>query len=81
MHSYNRLQTWITKGENAVYGKWALLGANQGREFAQAHWQNLEAMAQINDFDWLDSIFKSATEHTLAQQSENIILTNQTLPL
>jgi hypothetical protein len=81
MHSYNRLETWTSKGEESLHGTWALLGARQGREFARAHWQNLEAMAQINDFDWLDSIFKRATDNTGTSSAENILLTNQTLPL
>ena len=34
------------------------LGASQGREFARAHWKNLEMMARINDFEWLDSVYR-----------------------
>lgn len=81
MHSYNRLETWTSKGQESIHGSWCLLGAKQGREFAQGHWQNLEAMAQINDFDWLDSIFKGAIAQTEPTLPENILLANQTLPL
>jgi hypothetical protein len=78
MQSFERLKTWTQIGENTINGSWCLMGAKQGRDFAKSHWQDLETMAQINDFDWLDSIFKGSFDASLA---ENFLLTNQTLPL
>jgi len=81
MHSYNRLETWTSKGAESPHGAWCVLGARQGRAFSQSNWQDLEAMAQINDFEWLDSLFQRSSEAASAATLENILLTNQALPL
>lgn len=82
MHSYNRLETWTSQGEFSQFGVWALMGAKQGREFAQQNWQNLEAMSQINDFDWLDSVFKNANAKSSRDHLHlDLTLANQNLHL
>ncbi len=78
-HSRQRLDVWLHQGHDAVYGNWCLLGAKQGQEFALKNWKNLQALAQINDFQWLNSLFQQAFDHQ--EVTSNIQLANQTLPL
>lgn len=48
-----RLEVWCTRGENRRYGEYALLGAQQGREFGEHYKDNKNALRKINDWDWL----------------------------
>ena len=57
-----RLETWCLVGENEPFGKYAIDGARAGREYGLANKDDLTAMKQINDFDWLNIKFKEAYE-------------------
>ena len=48
-----RLNTWKTVGIDKPYGKFALLGAEQGEQYGIDNQNNLENLYKINDFDWL----------------------------
>lgn len=52
-----RLKIWCERGEDRPYGKYAILGANQGREFGETNKNNVKALAYINDFEWLKEQF------------------------
>lgn len=52
-----RLKIWCERGENRDYGRYAIAGANQGREFGTHYRNNLSALNMINDFDWLKEQF------------------------
>lgn len=55
-----RLEVWCTRGENRRYGEYAVLGAQQGRDFGEHYKGNVEALRKINDWDWLKEKFDEA---------------------
>ena len=57
---YYRLQVWCERGDNRKYGDYALLGAQQGRDFGEHYKGNVEALRKINDWDWLKETFNEA---------------------
>ncbi|MDE0092502.1 MAG: hypothetical protein OXN83_04360 [Oligoflexia bacterium] len=57
-----RLNTWCEKGSNQAFGKYILLGANQGREYGQKNKEDLKALSKINDFVWLNQFFKTKVQ-------------------
>ena len=58
LETQKRLKIWCEKGAQKNFGKWVLLGANQGREYGQKNKGNLKALNKINDFVWLEQFFK-----------------------
>ena len=52
-----RLHTWCSLGENKLYGKYAIAGAKSGALYGARNKDNIEALAKINDFDWLNNQF------------------------
>lgn len=54
-----RLETWKTKGQEQLFGKESILGANMGHAYSQLHVKDPNSLNKINDFDWLNSIFPS----------------------
>ena len=57
---YYRLQVWCERGDNRKYGDYALLGAQQGRDFGEHYKGNVGALRKINDWDWLKETFNEA---------------------
>jgi len=55
-----RLDVWCTRGAKRPYGEYALLGAEQGRDFGETYANNPDALKHINDFDWLTEKFEEA---------------------
>jgi len=55
-----RLEVWCTRGENRRYGEYALLGAQQGRDFGTHYKNNTDALRKINDWEWLRKTFDEA---------------------
>lgn len=55
-----RLEVWCTRGENRKYGEYAMLGAQQGKEFGTHYKGNTEALRKINDWEWLRKTFNEA---------------------
>jgi hypothetical protein len=55
-----RLKVWCTRGEDRRYGDYAILGANQGRDFGEHYKQNTKALNKINDWNWLKEKFNEA---------------------
>ena len=55
-----RLEKWCTTGENRRFGEYAILGANQGKEFGEHYRGNVEALRRINDWNWLRETFNEA---------------------
>lgn len=55
-----RLEVWCTRGENRKYGEYALIGAQQGRDFGTHYKNNTEALRKINDWEWLRKTFDEA---------------------
>jgi hypothetical protein len=53
-----RLNVWCTNGIDRLYGKYAIDGAIAGREYGTANKGNIEALKNINDFEWLNRKFK-----------------------
>lgn len=53
----SRLNTWCTVGLDKPFGKYAIDGAKQGREFGTKNKGNIEQLKLINDFNWLKSKF------------------------
>ena len=57
--SLQRLETWCTKGENEKYGKFAIAGANQGKEFGFKYKNSQTMLSKINDWEWLKEEFQN----------------------
>jgi hypothetical protein len=55
-----RLEVWCTRGENRRFGEYAILGAQQGRDFGEHYQGNVEALRKINDWNWLKEKFNEA---------------------
>ena len=53
----DRLITWCNVGVDKLYGEHCILGAQAGRQYGLANIANPEALAKINDFDWLHNKF------------------------
>jgi len=52
-----RLNIWCTKGIDRPFGKEAIEGAVQGKQYGLENKDNNEALKMINDFDWLRERF------------------------
>lgn len=48
-----RLEIWCNEHGDAKYGRYCVDGAQKGREYGTANKDNPEALAMINDFEWL----------------------------
>ena len=54
-----RLEIWCTKGGDKPFGVAALNGARAGRRYGRLFIGNKEELEKINDFEWLENIFKT----------------------
>jgi hypothetical protein len=48
-----RLTAWCTIGKDRQFGEQSIAGARAGTAYGQANVGNIDALRQINDFDWL----------------------------
>lgn len=55
-----RLEVWCTRGDKRKYGEYAMLGAQQGRDFGTHYKNNTKALRRINDWKWLKEQFNGA---------------------
>ena len=55
-----RLEAWCTRGDKRKYGEYAMLGAQQGRDFGTHYKNNTKALRRINDWKWLKEQFNGA---------------------
>ena len=55
-----RLKVWCSRGAKRQFGEYALLGAQQGKDFGEEYRDNKDALKKINDFDWLEKKFEEA---------------------
>ena len=53
-----RLNIWCTVGADKDFGEYAIAGAKAGREYGYKNKDNLEALTQINNFDWLRKYYE-----------------------
>jgi len=53
-----RLRIWQTNGDGE-FGDFAIMGANEGREFGKENINQPEQLKLINDFNWLEKRFNS----------------------
>ena len=58
----HRLHVWQTVGKDRPYGEWAIKGAAAGSAYGKASQEDIEALAKINDFDWL---YEQFSKHTI----------------
>jgi hypothetical protein len=56
-----RLDAWCTRGEDKPFGKYAIAGAILGREYGERNKNDKQALAKINDFDWLQEQFSRSS--------------------
>jgi hypothetical protein len=54
-----RLEAWISKGADRSYGKWCVLGAEQGAVFGRQNIDNFQELRKVNDYAWLRSVFQA----------------------
>jgi len=52
-----RLNVWCTRGIDRPFGREAIEGAVQGKQYGLGNKDNNEALKMINDFDWLRERF------------------------
>jgi hypothetical protein len=57
----DRLKSWLYIGGSKPFGEYSKAGASAGKWFGETHRDNLEEIAKINDYDWLELQFN---EHT-----------------
>jgi hypothetical protein len=55
--SDERIQAWLTKGEDQPFGSWAILGAEQAIAFSKKYNNDHRALSYINDIEWLKNEF------------------------
>ena len=55
--SNQRLKIWTTKGAKRPFGKYAIAGAKQGRDYGLEHADDSEALRVINDLEWMKNEF------------------------
>ena len=67
MDNRYRLDVWCNRGDSNAYGKYAIMGARQGREFGGFYKDDKNNLDKINDYDWLKSIFSKSSTNTLDQ--------------
>lgn len=53
----NRLAIWCSEGKDAAFGEYSIGGARAGKRYGNSNLDNKEALAKINDFDWLEDQF------------------------
>jgi hypothetical protein len=51
---------WCTVGENSEFGEFAIMGANEGREYGTKYINQPEMIGLINDFSWLEEKFSNS---------------------
>lgn len=56
-----RLNAWCSRGEDKPFGKYAIAGAILGREYGERNKNDRQALAKINDFDWLQQQFNRSS--------------------
>lgn len=54
-----RLDIWCTIGEEQMFGKECIHGANEGRAYGSKHKDNKEMLMRINDYKWLRERFEN----------------------
>lgn len=52
-----RLKVWCERGTKRPFGEYAILGAQQGRDFGIRYRDKPATLGRINDFAWLREIF------------------------
>lgn len=57
--SSSKRLTWASTGQEALNGKYAILGAQAGSNFGLQYSDNLTMLSKINDWDWLKEEFKN----------------------
>lgn len=58
-----RLDTWCSKGFDALYGNFAITGALAGRLYGQENAGNKPALSKINNYTWLEMEFTRQQNH------------------
>ena len=62
-----RLDVWCNRGDSNAYGKYAIMGARQGREFGIHYKNDSTKLDKINDYEWLKSLFNKSQSDTRDQ--------------
>jgi len=52
-----RLNIWTTVGIEKTFGEYVINGAKMGEKYGEKHKSDIEALAKINDFNWLKDEF------------------------
>jgi len=58
-----RLRVWCERGDDRPYGKYAIWGARQGKEFGERYHDKPKILNKINDFAWLAETFASQQDN------------------
>jgi len=58
-----RLRIWTTVGKDRRYGEYALHGAALGKQYGLDHFNNLDALKLINNYEWMKNEFDKFYKH------------------
>jgi hypothetical protein len=59
----HRLEVWTTIGADRPYGEYALDGAAAGRSYGERHFEDLDKLKLINNYDWMTHEFNEFYKH------------------
>jgi len=62
--SETRLNIWCKLNDSVPYGFYAHMGAQSGRKYGEKNASDKEAIAKINNFDWLHKIWQQQDSNT-----------------
>jgi hypothetical protein len=57
LETEQRLTIWTTRGQDKQYGDYAIHGATLGKQYGADHFNNLEALKLINNYEWMRNEF------------------------
>jgi len=52
------INAWCSKGADAPFGNWSMLGARDGRSFGEVWAKHPENIGRVNDYQWLRLVFE-----------------------
>jgi len=59
------VNAWCSKGADAPFGSWCMLGARDGRSFGEAWARHPDNIRKVNDYEWLRLAFDQHYGHRI----------------
>jgi hypothetical protein len=58
-----KLGSWINSNPKKPFGRFAIMGAQTGSQYAKENINNPTALLNINDYNWLEKKFKEINKN------------------